>query len=66
MFVIDMDFFCTNPDFKFLSQIFPGHAIMDLDEGEGKILCYFSSLSFHKDVHGNNFYVAFYNWFPAG
>ena len=46
MFVIDMDFFCTNPDFKFLSQIFPGHAIMNLDEGEGKILCYFSSLSF--------------------
>src|SRR5699024_1144428 len=46
VFVIDIDFFFACPDFKFLSQIFPWHAIMDLVEGEGEILCYFYSLSF--------------------
>ena len=46
VFVIDIDFFFPCPDLKFLSQIFPGHAIMDLVEGEGEILCYFNSLSF--------------------
>ena len=46
VFVIDIDFFFPCPDLKFLSQIFPGHAIMDFVEGEGEILCYFNSLSF--------------------
>ena len=46
VFVIDIDFFFPCPDLKFLSQIFPWHAIMDLVEGEGEILCYFNSLSF--------------------
>ena len=36
VFVIDIDFFFACPDFKFLSQIFPWHAIMDLVEGEGE------------------------------
>ena len=46
VFIIDIDFFFSCPDLKFLSQIFPGHAIMDLVEGEGEILCYFNGLSF--------------------
>ena len=46
VFIIDIDLFFPCPDLKFLSQIFPGHAIMDLVEGEGEILCYFNSLSF--------------------
>ena len=58
-------FLLYQPDFKFLSQIFPGHAIMNLDEGEGKILCYFSSLSFkifktasRKNVGGSLFLLS--------
>ena len=46
VFVINIDFFFTCLDFKFLSQIFSGHAIMDLVEGEGEILCYFNRLTF--------------------
>src|SRR5699024_6728780 len=46
VFIIDIDLFFPCPDLKFLSQIFPRHAIMDLVEGEGEILCYFNSLSF--------------------
>ena len=46
VFIIDIDFFFACPDLKLLSQIFPGHAIIDLVEGEGEILCYFNGLSF--------------------
>ena len=44
--VVNIDFLFACPDFKFLSQIFPWHAIMDFVEGEGEILCYFNNLPF--------------------
>ena len=44
--VVNIDFLFSSPNLRFLSQIFPWHAIMDFVEGEEEILCYFNGLSF--------------------
>ncbi|MEX3031206.1 hypothetical protein, partial [[Clostridium] scindens] len=47
------NFFFACPDLKFLSKIFPGHAIMDLVEGEGEILCVYCKIELPKVANGN-------------